>query len=156
MSDALLPISTFWMLPTLDSMVSYMTHLDLWILAQHFRIPVVLIAAQIQHPLVENQRPALVLSEPGKNDTFYYVTTAGRTRDVAITYGIVRTITNEMKFSLTQCTDDASNGAEALSHGISTVEDIHHHQYGGAIVNGAETVYHGAEAIIDGMGGDWV
>jgi hypothetical protein len=49
-----------------------------------------------------------------------------------------------------------SNGAEALSHGISTVEDIRHHQYGGAIVNGAETVYHGAEAIIDGMGGDWV
>jgi len=49
-----------------------------------------------------------------------------------------------------------SNGAEALSNGISTVEDIHNHQYGGAIVHGVETVYHGAEAIIDGMGGDWL
>ena len=49
-----------------------------------------------------------------------------------------------------------SNGAEALSDGISTVEDLHNHQYGGAIVHGAETVYHGAEAIIDGMGGNWV
>lgn len=48
-----------------------------------------------------------------------------------------------------------SNGAEALSHGITTVEDIRHHQYGGAIVNGAETVFHGAETVIDGMGGNW-
>jgi len=39
-----------------------------------------------------------------------------------------------------------SNGAEALSDGISTVEDIRHHDFGGAIVNGAETVLHVAEA----------
>lgn len=48
-----------------------------------------------------------------------------------------------------------SNGAEALSNGISTVVDIQHHQYGGAIVNGTETVYHGAEAVIDGIAGNW-
>ena len=104
----------------------YMTHLDLWILAQHFRIPVVLVAAQIQHPLIENQRPALVLSEPGKNDTFYYVTTAGRTRDVAITYGIVRTSTNEMKFSLAQCTDDAfvAQIQTQLTAGVGSVDDF--------------------------------
>lgn len=48
-----------------------------------------------------------------------------------------------------------SNGAEALSNGISTFEDIKHHQYGGAVVHGAETLYHGAEAVIDGMGGKW-
>ena len=49
-----------------------------------------------------------------------------------------------------------SNGAEALSNGISTVEDIQHHQYGGAVVHGAETVYHGAEAVIDGFAGNWL
>ena len=104
----------------------YMTHLDLWILAQHFRIPVVLVAAQIQHPLVENQRPALVLSEPGKNDTFYYVTTAGRTRDVPITYGIVRTNDNEMKFSLTKCTDAAfvEQIQTQLTAGVVSVGDF--------------------------------
>jgi hypothetical protein len=48
-----------------------------------------------------------------------------------------------------------SNGAEALSNGISAVEDIKHHQYEGAVVSGAETLYHGAEAVIDGMGGKW-
>lgn len=48
-----------------------------------------------------------------------------------------------------------SNGAEALSNGISAVEDIRHHQYEGAVVSGAETLYHGAEAVIDGVGGKW-
>jgi hypothetical protein len=49
-----------------------------------------------------------------------------------------------------------SNGAEALSSGISTVEDIKQHQYGDAVVNGVETVYHGAEAVIDGIAGNWL
>ena len=31
-----------------------------------------------------------------------------------------------------------SNGAEALSNGISAVEDIRHHQYEGAVVSGAD------------------
>ena len=48
-----------------------------------------------------------------------------------------------------------SNGAEALSNGISTVEAIKQHQYGGAVMNGTETVYHGAEAVIDGIAGNW-
>ena len=86
----------------------YMTHLDLWILAQHFRIPIVLFSAQMQYPLIENQHQALVLyCDPGKDDTtavFYYVMTMGRNRDVAPTYSIVQTGANEMKFSLTQCT----------------------------------------------------
>lgn len=89
----------------------YMTHIDLWILAQHFQIPIVLIAGQIQYPLIENQQPALVLhSEPvlgNANANFYYVMTMGRTRDVAPVYRVIRTGANEMKFSLNQCTDAA-------------------------------------------------
>jgi hypothetical protein len=89
----------------------YMTHLDLWILAQHFQIPIVLIAGQIQYPLIENQQPALVLhSEPvlgTANANFYYVMTMGRTRDVAPMYRVIRTGANEMKFSLNQCTNAA-------------------------------------------------
>jgi hypothetical protein len=88
----------------------YMTHLDLWLLAQHFRIPVVLFAGHAQHPLVENQQPALVLYHAPMDDTnetnaaFYYVMSTGRTRDVAPDYSIVRTGANDMKFPLSQCT----------------------------------------------------
>jgi hypothetical protein len=85
----------------------YMTHLDLLILAQHFRIPVVLFSAQIHYPLVENQRACLVLyRDPAKdeaNSVFYYIATMGRARDVAPVYSIVRSGTNDMKFSLAQC-----------------------------------------------------
>ena len=86
----------------------YMTHLDLWILAQHFRIPIVLFAGHVQHPLVENQQPALVLyhapkDEPIETNAFYYVMSVGRARDVAPNYSIVRTNANEMKFPLGQC-----------------------------------------------------
>ena len=85
----------------------YMTHLDLWILAQHFGVPVALIASQIKHPLIENARPVLVLHGTSQTDAFYYVSSSGRVRDVPISYGIVRTSENQMKFSLTQCTDGA-------------------------------------------------
>jgi hypothetical protein len=88
----------------------YMTHLDLWILAQHFQIPIVLIAGQIQYPLIENQQPALVLyanANANANANFYYVMTMGRTRDVAPMYRVIRTGANEMKFSLNQCTNAA-------------------------------------------------
>jgi hypothetical protein len=85
----------------------YMNHLDLWILAQHFRVPIVLIASQVKHPLVENNRAALVLYGTSETDAFYYVSSSGRTRDVPISYGIVRSDKNDMKFSLNQCTDDA-------------------------------------------------
>jgi hypothetical protein len=88
----------------------YMTHLDLWILAQHFQIPIVLIAGQIQYPLIENQQPALVLyanANANANANFYYVMTMGRTRDVAPVYRVIRTGANEMKFSLSQCTNAA-------------------------------------------------
>ena len=90
----------------------YMTHLDLWILAQHFQIPIVLIAGQIQYPLIENQQAALVLhGEPVLGNAnaaqFYYVMTMGRTRDVAPMYRIIRTGANEMKFSLGQCANAA-------------------------------------------------
>jgi len=85
----------------------YMTHLDLWTLAQHFHIPIVLVAAQPHHPLIENKQSALVLYHaPDTDETnaaFYYVTTMGRNRDVAPTYSIIRTGENEMKFSLSQC-----------------------------------------------------
>ena len=93
----------------------HMTHLDLWILAQHFRIPIVLFSAQQQHPLVENKAPVLVLhhdahemqrslSEDPSNLRFYFVMTLGRLRDVAPAYSIVRNDTNEMKLYLSQCT----------------------------------------------------
>jgi hypothetical protein len=85
----------------------YMTHLDLWILAQRFHIPIVLVAGQTHHPLVENQQSALVLHHaPDTDETnavFYYVMTMGRYRDVAPTYSIIRTGENELKFSLSQC-----------------------------------------------------
>ena len=102
----------------------YMTHLDLWILAQHFRIPIVLFSA---HPLVENQQPALVLYHDPKTDetnaAFYYVMTMGRNRDVAPMYSIVRTSTNEMKFSLNQCTnaDFVEQVIKQLSVGVVSV-----------------------------------
>jgi len=90
----------------------YMTHLDLWILAQRFRVPVVLFSAQQQHPLVENKAPALLLyygQEQGgvpkdaSDVQFYFVMTLGRLRDVAPVYSIVRNAANELKFSLSQC-----------------------------------------------------
>jgi len=100
----------------------YMTHLDLWILAQHFRIPIVLFSAQQQHPLVENKAPALVLwhdaesppPEDAINLRFYYVMTLGRLRDVAPAYSIVRNDANEMKFPLSQCTTNTGFVAEIM------------------------------------------
>ena len=92
----------------------YMTHLDLWILAQHFRVPIVLFSAQQQHPLIENKAPALVLHyddgdvpKDASDVQAYYVMTLGRLRDVAPMYSIVRNAANEMKFSLSQCTNSA-------------------------------------------------
>ena len=107
----------------------YMTHLDLWILAQHFRIPIVLFSAQIQYPLIENKAPALVLyHDPSKdeaNAAFYYVATIGRTRDVAPTYGIVRTGANEMKFSLRQCNSEfVEQVAAQLMVGVVSVSEF--------------------------------
>ena len=88
----------------------YMTHLDLWILAQQFRIPIVLFSAQHQHPLVENKAPALVLYYgDAPNDASdvraYFVMTLGRLRDVPPSYSIVRNDANELKISLSQCTN---------------------------------------------------
>jgi hypothetical protein len=112
----------------------YMTHLDLWILAQHFRIPVVLFAGHARHPLVENQQPALVLyhattDEPDETETtaeFYYVMTAGRARDVAPGYSIVRTAANDMKFPLSQCTNAAlvSEIMKQLVVGVGSVSQF--------------------------------
>jgi hypothetical protein len=92
----------------------YMTHLDLWILAQQFRIPIVLFSAQQQHPLVENRAPALVLyygaadiPKDASDVRAYFVMTLGRLRDVAPVYSIVRNDANELKFSLNQCTSPA-------------------------------------------------
>jgi hypothetical protein len=98
----------------------YMTHLDLWILAQRFRVPIVLFSAQQQHPLVENKAPALVLCygqgqgqgqgqagvpKDASDVQFYYVMTLGRLRDVPPVYSIVRNAANELKFSLSQCSN---------------------------------------------------
>ena len=48
-----------------------------------------------------------------------------------------------------------SNGLETVSDGIKTYEDIHNHNYGHAVIDTAETIYHGATTIIDSIGGDW-
>lgn len=47
------------------------------------------------------------------------------------------------------------NGIECGVDGYKTYQDIESHQYLGAVVNGAETIYHGAVAIVDGYDGDW-
>ena len=110
----------------------YMTHLDLWILAQRFKIPVVLFAGHMKYPLVENQQPALVLyhahdpDETETNAAFYYVMTAGRARDVAPGYSIVRTAANVMKFPLSQCTNAAlvSEIMKQLVVGVGSVSQF--------------------------------
>ena len=110
----------------------YMTHLDMWILAQHFRIPIVLFSAQMQHPLIESQTPALVMYyDAGFNPDetsakFYYVMTLGRLRDVAPVYSIVRNEANEMKFSLNQCTSSefVSEIMKQLIVGTVPVDDF--------------------------------
>jgi hypothetical protein len=48
------------------------------------------------------------------------------------------------------------NGMEAGVDGFETYQDIHNHNYTGAIVSGAETIYHGGEAIVDGLSGNWL
>lgn len=107
----------------------YMTHLDLWILAQHFHIPIVLFAAQPHHPLIENKQPVLVLYHAPETDetnaAFYYVMTMGRSRDVAPMYSIVRTGENEMKFPLSQCNPEfVEQVAKQLNVGIGSVADF--------------------------------
>ena len=110
----------------------YMTHLDLWILAQRFKIPVVLFAGHMKYPLVENQQLALVLyhahdpDETETNAAFYYVMTAGRARDVAPGYSIVRTAANVMKFPLSQCTNAAlvSEIMKQLVVGVGSVSQF--------------------------------
>lgn len=47
------------------------------------------------------------------------------------------------------------NGASAISHGISTFEDIRHHNILDAVKDGAETLVSGGEAVVDGVSGDW-
>ncbi len=37
----------------------------------------------------------------------------------------------------------------------NTFEDVEHHQYLGAVENGAKTLWNGAEAVVDGIAGDW-
>jgi hypothetical protein len=48
------------------------------------------------------------------------------------------------------------NGIEASVDGFETYQDIHNHNYTGAIVSGAETIYYGCEAIVDDLSGDWL
>ena len=48
------------------------------------------------------------------------------------------------------------NGIECGVDGYKTYQDVEHHQYFNAAVNGVETLYHGGMAIIDGYDGDWL
>jgi hypothetical protein len=48
------------------------------------------------------------------------------------------------------------NGIECGVDGYNTYEDIRSHQYVDAAVSGAETLYHGAMAVIDGYDGHWL
>lgn len=47
-------------------------------------------------------------------------------------------------------------GLETGADGYQTYEDIHHHQYGAALDDGAETVLHGVLTGIDIADGDLV
>lgn len=47
------------------------------------------------------------------------------------------------------------NVMEAGSDGFKTYEDIRGHQWGSAVEDGVETLYHGAEAVVDGLAGDF-
>jgi hypothetical protein len=48
------------------------------------------------------------------------------------------------------------NTMEAGVDGFETYQDIHNHNYTGAIVSGSETIYHAGEAIVDGFSGNWL
>jgi hypothetical protein len=48
------------------------------------------------------------------------------------------------------------NTMDAGIDGFETYQDIHNHNYAGAIVSGSETIYHTGEAIVDGFAGDWL
>ena len=48
------------------------------------------------------------------------------------------------------------NSMEAGVDGFETYQDIHNHNYTGAVVSGAETIYHTSEAIVDGFAGNWL
>ena len=39
---------------------------------------------------------------------------------------------------------------------MKTYEDIHNHNYGGAVISGAETIINGTETVIDGIDGNWL
>ncbi len=48
------------------------------------------------------------------------------------------------------------NGASAISHGMDTFNDITHHNFLGAVKDGAETLVSSGEAVIDGVSGHWL
>ena len=47
------------------------------------------------------------------------------------------------------------NTMETGVDGFETYQDIHNHNYAGAIQSGIGTIEHGGEAILDGISGDW-
>ena len=47
------------------------------------------------------------------------------------------------------------NTLEAGVDGYETYENIHNHNYVGALQTGIETLEHGGEAVLDGTSGDW-
>ena len=48
------------------------------------------------------------------------------------------------------------NGIQTGCDGYETYEDIHNHNYSGAILEGTETVYHGVNTVVDAVDGDWL
>ena len=48
------------------------------------------------------------------------------------------------------------HGIETGVDGYKTYEDIHNHNYGGAVISGAETIINGTETVIDGIDGNWL
>ena len=48
------------------------------------------------------------------------------------------------------------NGMEAVGDGISAYNDYNSGNTAGALVEGAESIYHGAEAFVEGSAGVWI
>jgi len=48
------------------------------------------------------------------------------------------------------------NGMEAVGNGISAYNDYQSGNTAGALVEGAESIYHGAEAFVEGSAGVWI
>jgi hypothetical protein len=66
----------------------YMTNLDLWLLAKHYKVPVVLYS--VMGNLIENDKQMLVMYNPeNENPKFYFVRSPPLKQNIVPTYGLI-------------------------------------------------------------------